>query len=152
MTDSSFVDVTEDKLRTAFDATDYMADDNSVTMVLLALRLGCPLLVEDDPGAGKTNLAKVLSEGSETDLVRMQCYEGLAAENVLYEWNYTKQLLTVQADEGGVADADARVHRGILTGVPAVADTVRRRLPPPPQRFSPARGSSSRQNVDIRPS
>jgi MoxR-like ATPase len=109
MTDSGFADVTEDDLRAAFEATDYVADDDIVTTVLLALRLGRPLLVEGDPGAGKTELAKVLSEGFGTDLVRLQCYEGLAAENALYEWNYTKQLLAVQADEGGVDDGDASV-------------------------------------------
>jgi len=109
MTDGGFGDVTEDELRGAFRATDYVADDDIVTTVLLALRLGRPLLVEGDPGAGKTELAKVLAEGFGTDLVRLQCYEGLAAENALYEWNYTKQLLAVQAEDGGVDDADASV-------------------------------------------
>ncbi|WP_246989693.1 AAA family ATPase [Halorientalis marina] len=109
MTDGGFGDVTEDELRDAFRATDYVADDDIVTTVLLALRLGRPLLVEGDPGAGKTELAKVLAEGFGTDLVRLQCYEGLAAENALYEWNYTKQLLAVQAEDGGVDDADASV-------------------------------------------
>jgi MoxR-like ATPase len=106
---TGFADVTEDGLRETFEATDYVAEDDIVTTVLLALRLGRPLLVEGDPGAGKTELAKVLADGFETDLVRLQCYEGLAAENALYEWNYTKQLLAIQADEGGVDDADASV-------------------------------------------
>jgi MoxR-like ATPase len=106
---SGFDGVTEDELRAAFAATDYVAEDDIVTTVLLALRLGRPLLIEGEPGAGKTELAKVLAEGFETDLIRLQCYEGLAAENALYEWNYTKQLLAVQAEEGGVEDADASV-------------------------------------------
>jgi MoxR-like ATPase len=105
---AEFGEVTEEELRTAFDATDYVADDDIVTTVLLALRMGRPLLVEGDPGAGKTELAKVLAEGFGTDLIRLQCYEGLAAENALYEWNYTKQLLAVQADEGSIA-GDASV-------------------------------------------
>ncbi|KDE60146.2 ATPase [Halostagnicola sp. A56] len=98
----SFDDVTEAELRAAFESTEYVAEDDVVTTVLLALRLGRPLLVEGEPGTGKTELAKVLADGFHTDLIRLQCYEGLAAENALYEWNYTKQLLAVQADEGGV--------------------------------------------------
>ncbi|WP_435347618.1 AAA family ATPase [Haloarchaeobius sp. HRN-SO-5] len=98
--DDAFADVTEDDLRAAFDAQDYVAEDDIVTTVLLALRLGRPLLVEGEPGAGKTELAKVLAKGFDADLVRLQCYEGLTAENALYEWNYTKQLLAVQAGEG----------------------------------------------------
>ena len=99
MTDRSavFSDVTEGEVREAFDRTDYVAEDEIVTTVLLALRLGKPLLVEGEPGAGKTELAKVLARGFDTELVRLQCYEGLTAENALYEWNYTKQLLAVQA-------------------------------------------------------
>ena len=96
------LDVTEAELRELFDAQDYVAEDDIVTTVLLALRLGKPLLVEGEPGSGKTELGKVLASGFDTDLVRLQCYEGLSAENTLYEWNYTKQLLAVQAGEGGV--------------------------------------------------
>jgi MoxR-like ATPase len=62
------------------------------------------LLVEGEPGSGKTELGKVLAESFGTELVRLQCYEGLAAEQTLYEWNYTKQLLAVQAGEGRVGD------------------------------------------------
>lgn len=96
-----FADVTEDEVRAVFDAEDYVAKDDIVTTVLLALRLGKPLLVEGQPGAGKTELAKVLAAGFGSELVRLQCYEGLTAESALYEWNYTKQLLAVQAEEGG---------------------------------------------------
>ncbi|MFB6170175.1 MAG: AAA family ATPase [Haloarculaceae archaeon] len=101
--------VSEARLRELFDAQEYVAEDDIVTTVLLALRLGKPLLIEGQPGAGKTELAKVLANGFDTELVRLQCYEGLAAENTLYEWNYTKQLLAVQAGEGGVDDADDSV-------------------------------------------
>jgi MoxR-like ATPase len=108
-TRSAFGDLDEQELRALFDEADYVAEDEIVTTVLLALRLGKPLLVEGPPGAGKTELAKVLSAGLDTDLVRLQCYEGLAAENALYEWNYTKQILSVQAGEGDVDGADRSV-------------------------------------------
>ncbi len=104
----SFDSLTETELRERFDRVDYVADDRTVTTVNLALRLGRPLLVEGPPGSGKTELAKTLAEGFETELIRLQCYEGLTAENALYEWNYTKQLLAVQAEEGSVAGTDER--------------------------------------------
>ncbi|MFB6140528.1 MAG: AAA family ATPase [Halosimplex sp.] len=106
---TGFADLTAADVREAFDRADYVAEDEIVTTVLLALRLGKPLLVEGEPGAGKTELAKVLAAELGSELVRLQCYEGLAAENALYEWNYTKQLLAVQADEGGVGGDDGGV-------------------------------------------
>ncbi|WP_144797230.1 AAA family ATPase [Halorubrum depositum] len=102
-----FASLTEEELRERFEATDYVADDRTVTTVDLALRLGRPLLVEGPPGSGKTELGKTLAAGFDTELIRLQCYEGLTAENALYEWNYTKQLLAVQADEGTVAGGAA---------------------------------------------
>jgi len=100
----AFDSLTEAGLGERFEAADYVADDRTVTTVHLALSLGRPLLVEGPPGSGKTELGKVLAESFDTELIRLQCYEGLTAENALYEWNYTKQLLAVQADEGTVAD------------------------------------------------
>lgn len=94
---TAFADISEDDVRSAFDSQDYVAGDDIVTTVQLALRLGKPLLVEGEPGAGKTELAKVLADGFGSELIRLQCYEGLTAESALYEWNYTKQLLAVQA-------------------------------------------------------
>lgn len=103
-----FASLSEDELRERFEREEYVADDRLVTTVYLALRLGRPLLVEGPPGSGKTELGKVLASAFSTDLIRLQCYEGLTAENALYEWNYTKQLLAVQANEGTVAfDTDA---------------------------------------------
>lgn len=102
-----FTDLTEDELRGRFAAADYVADDALVTTVYLALKLGKPLLVEGEPGSGKTELGKVLASGFDTDLIRLQCYEGLTAEHTLYEWNYTKQLLAVQSGEGSVGDDDS---------------------------------------------
>jgi len=97
-----FADLSEERLREVFEAADYVADEDLVTAVFLSLGMGKPLLVEGEPGAGKTELGKVLASGFDTELVRLQCYEGLAAEHALYEWNYTKQLLEVQSREGGV--------------------------------------------------
>ncbi|SHH44988.1 AAA family ATPase [Halobaculum gomorrense] len=100
--DDPFARVTDADLAERFEAADYVADDRTVTTVHLALRLERPLLIEGPPGSGKTELAKVLATAFDADLIRLQCYEGLTAENALYEWNYTKQLLAVQADEGSV--------------------------------------------------
>jgi len=104
--DSPFESVSESDLRERFERADYVADDRTVTTVQLALDLGRPLLVEGPPGSGKTELGKVLAAAFDTELIRLQCYEGLTAENALYEWNYTKQLLAVQADEGTVTEED----------------------------------------------
>ena len=104
--DSPFESLSESDLRDRFERADYVADDRTVTTVQLALDLGRPLLVEGPPGSGKTELGKVLATAFDTELIRLQCYEGLTAENALYEWNYTKQLLAVQADEGTVTDED----------------------------------------------
>jgi len=101
---TAFADIDEQQLRDLFEKQDYVPDDEIVTTVLLALWLGKPLLIEGDPGSGKTELGKVLARGFDTDLVRLQCYEGLAAESALYEWNYAKQLLAIEAGEGGVTD------------------------------------------------
>ncbi|WP_336022313.1 AAA family ATPase [Halobellus salinisoli] len=103
MTANAFASLSPSDLEDRFAAESYVADDRTVTTVHLALTLGRPLLVEGPPGSGKTELGKVLASGFDTELIRLQCYEGLTAENALYEWNYTKQLLAVQADEGTVA-------------------------------------------------
>jgi MoxR-like ATPase len=115
--ETAFADVTEADVRAAFDAADYVAEDDIVTTVLLALRLGKPLLIEGEPGAGKTELAKVLASGFGSELMRLQCYEGLGAEHALYEWNYTKQLLSVQAGEEpetSVFDEEYLLERPLL--------------------------------------
>jgi MoxR-like ATPase len=106
-----FETLDEATLREQFDQQNYVADDRVVTTVQLAIQLGRPLLIEGEPGSGKTELGKVLADTFETELIRLQCYEGLTAENALYEWNYTKQLLAVQADQGTV-DADTSKSTG----------------------------------------
>jgi MoxR-like ATPase len=77
----------------------YIADTPLATTVFLADRLGKPLLVEGPAGVGKTELAKSVAAATGMELVRLQCYEGLDEAKALYEWNYRKQLLRLQADE-----------------------------------------------------
>jgi MoxR-like ATPase len=79
----------------------YLADDAIATTVFLADRLGKPLLVEGPAGTGKTELAKAVAAASTSALIRLQCYEGLDEARALYEWNYKKQLLRIQASSGG---------------------------------------------------
>jgi MoxR-like ATPase len=82
-------------------ATGYLADDAIATTVFLADVLGKPLLVEGPAGTGKTELAKSVATAAEAGLVRLQCYEGLDEARALYEWNYRKQLLRIQAAGDG---------------------------------------------------
>ena len=78
----------------------YVAEPATATAVFLARATGKPLLVEGDAGVGKTELAKVLAQLLGTDLIRLQCYEGLDAQTALYEWDYPRQMLHVRIIEG----------------------------------------------------
>ncbi len=84
-------------VRRALAKAGYLADTDTSVAVFLAERLGRPLLVEGPAGVGKTELAKALAESLPARLVRLQCYEGLDEAKALYEWNYRKQLLRIQA-------------------------------------------------------
>jgi MoxR-like ATPase len=88
-----------EEVRTRFDAHDYLADEGLSTAVFLALRLGMPLLLEGEPGVGKTAAARVLARSLDVPLVRLQCYEGLSAAEALYDWNYQRQLLAIRLAE-----------------------------------------------------
>ena len=81
-------------------AADYLCDDGIATALFLADRLGKPILAEGPAGVGKTDLAKAYSRATGFSLIRLQCYEGLDEAKALYEWNYKKQLLRIQADSG----------------------------------------------------
>jgi len=77
----------------------YIADRALATVLFLAHRLQKPIFLEGEPGVGKTEVAIVMSRLFETDLIRLQCYEGLDASTSLYEWNYPKQLLHIRLEE-----------------------------------------------------
>ena len=83
---------------------DYLSDEGIAGVVYLADRLQKPILVEGPAGTGKTQLAKSVSEVTGTRLIRLQCYEGLDEAKALYEWNYKRQLLRIQAEGGGDED------------------------------------------------
>ncbi len=90
----------------------YLADDGIAGVVFLAERLGKPILVEGPAGTGKTQLAKSVAELIGAKLIRLQCYEGLDESKALYEWNYKKQLLRIQADRN--SDAWSDIHDDIF--------------------------------------
>lgn len=90
-----------EELRAGLRSADYLAGESTALVAYLATRLGKPVLVEGPAGVGKTELAKALSRYLSRKLVRLQCYEGLDEAKALYEWNYRKQLLRIQAEAEG---------------------------------------------------
>lgn len=88
-----------DAAQAALGRQEYVCDRRLSTSVFLALRLGRPLFVEGDPGVGKTELAKALSRVLDTELIRIQCYEGLDVSQTAYEWNVARQLLRIRLAE-----------------------------------------------------
>jgi len=91
--------LTIEDLKKIFEKANYVADDNILFSVYLALKLKKPLLIEGEPGCGKTEIAKVLSQGLNTELIRLQCYEGLTASETIYEWDYMRQLIEIKIKE-----------------------------------------------------
>ena len=87
-------------LKQKMDEAHYIYDDTLATVLAVALQLGRPLLIEGAAGVGKTEIAKVMAAALDRDLVRLQCYEGLDESKALYEWNYQKQLLSIQVNMG----------------------------------------------------
>jgi MoxR-like ATPase len=89
------------KIEQMMEAADYVSDPSIAMSVHLAMTLKKPLLIEGHAGVGKTEIAKVMAKMLGTNLIRLQCYEGLDAAQALYEWNYPKQLLHIKLEEGG---------------------------------------------------
>jgi MoxR-like ATPase len=96
-------------VRRRLDAVDYLVDEGTATAMFFAITLGRPLLLEGEPGVGKTAAAKALAAALGTRLIRLQCYEGLTVSEALYEWNYQRQLLAIRLAESrheALRDAD----------------------------------------------
>lgn len=92
-----------------FDAHNYLLDRGTASAIYLAVVLGRPLLLEGEPGVGKTTAAKTLAAVLDAPLIRLQCYEGLTASEALYDWNYQRQLLSIRLAEArgeGIAESD----------------------------------------------
>ena len=89
-----------EQLKAKMDECHYVYDETMATVLAVALALGRPLLIEGAAGVGKTEIAKVMATALDRELVRMQCYEGLDESKALYEWNYQKQLLSIQVNMG----------------------------------------------------
>jgi MoxR-like ATPase len=121
-----------DDVRARLDAVDHLVDDGTATALYLALALGQPLLLEGEPGVGKTAAAKALATVLGAPLIRLQCYEGLSASEALYEWSYQRQLLAIRlAESRGTALSDADLfteeflqERPILAAVRARGDVA----------------------------
>jgi len=92
--------MTKEELKQKLQELRYVCDDALVTTLYVALLLGRPLLIEGAAGVGKTEIAKVMAKALDRELVRLQCYEGLDESKALYEWNYQKQLLSIQVNMG----------------------------------------------------
>jgi len=100
--DQDSLNTIEDVQRAMF-AQNYIADRSLATTVYLALKRRKPLLLEGEPGVGKTEVAKVLAAVLNTRLIRLQCYEGIDVSTAVYEWNYTRQMLHIRLMEAGGA-------------------------------------------------
>ncbi len=122
----------EDVVR-RFDAHDQLLDEGTAAAVYLAIALGRPLLLEGEPGVGKTSAAKTLSAVLDSPLIRLQCYEGLTAAEALYDWNYQRQLLSIRLAEAkgdGIEEADLYTEAYLVDR--PILQCVRHRGPTPP--------------------
>lgn len=96
------------RIQSMLDSQGYVADRELATSVYLAIELRKPLLIEGGAGVGKTEVAKVMAKALDTDLIRLQCYEGLDATTSLYEWNYQRQLLHIRLQEHSDVPLEAK--------------------------------------------
>lgn len=92
----------------SLDRHQYVADEDFATAIFLLLKLQKPLLLEGPPGVGKTEIALVLSQVLKTELIRLQCYEGLDVSTAVYEWNYQKQLLGIKLQEQSILSIEEK--------------------------------------------
>jgi MoxR-like ATPase len=92
--------MTLENIKTLLLEQGYITDEAVALSIFLSIRLKKPLLIEGPAGVGKTEIAKVMARALKTDLIRLQCYEGLDANHALYEWNYQRQLLHLKIEEG----------------------------------------------------
>ena len=123
-----------ESIQNAVERLGYIADPSIATAVFLAREMRKPLLVEGDAGGGKTELAKVLSRLLDTELIRLQCYEGLDVNTALYEWNYARQMLRVRMAEHegrGASEIEELIFsRTYLLERPLLRAITRREGPP----------------------
>ncbi|MEM1407916.1 MAG: MoxR family ATPase [Bacteroidota bacterium] len=98
------------KLIGQFEGLNYIVEEELATVLLLTLKLQKPLLLEGPPGVGKTEAAHIISSYLDTELIRLQCYEGLDVNNAIYEWNYQKQLLSIKLNENSDLSVAEREH------------------------------------------
>ncbi|MDX6324923.1 MAG: hypothetical protein QOK15_1277, partial [Nocardioidaceae bacterium] len=108
--------MTPEELRTTLAGTGYLCDEALATVAYLALELGRPLLLEGEPGTGKTALAEALADGLGLPLIRLQCYEGIDAAQALYDWDFPRQILHLRAVESVSTVTDVEeVEKGLFS-------------------------------------
>lgn len=119
-----------------FDEQNYLLDTGTASAIYLAVTLGRPLLLEGEPGVGKTTAAKTLAVVLDTTLIRLQCYKGLTANEALYDWNYQRQLLSIRLAEArgkGISDiSEADLYTEAYLVDRPILRCVRHRGPTPP--------------------